>query len=132
MAAPQQPPPPPTGPSPGSVPSARPPGAGPQTTGLPPPPSSPAAHAADLERQIRRRSWIAAIAIVIAIAAAGVALYLAIDTRDNSATKKDLKEITSTKEAAASEGLFGRLTLAEVARLAETPQTAITVDPNRG
>ena len=115
------------------MPSARPPGVGPQTTGLPPAPTSPAAHAADLERQIRKRSWIAAIAIVIALAAAGVALYLAIDTRDNSATKKDLKELTSTNEAAASEGLLG-LTLVEAVRLVEAPQTApaLAADPNRG
>ena len=104
--------PPPTGP----IPSGRPPAPGPQPTGLPAPPSSPAAHAADLERQIRRRSWVASIAILIALAAAGVALYLAIDTRDNSATKQDLKELTPTKEAAAVDASIA-MTLPAAARL---------------
>lgn len=67
---------------------------------LPPPPSSAAAHAADLERQIRRRSWLAALAIAAALAAAGVALYLAIDTRDNSVKKDELRELTPATKTA--------------------------------
>lgn len=69
---------------------------------MPPAPSSAAAHAADLERQIRRRSWLAALGIALALAAAGVALYFALDTRDNSVKKDELQGLTPATEASGS------------------------------
>ena len=68
-----------------------------------PPESGPSAdataHAADLERQIRQRTWIAAIGIIIALAGSAVAIYLAIDARDNGASKEDFINLQQKQEA---------------------------------
>ena len=96
--------PPQQGPPPGARPGGAPPAGAARPAPYPPapapPPSSAAAHAADLERQIRRRSWIAGLAIVLALAAAGVALYFALDTRDNSVTKDELPELIQKEQSA--------------------------------
>ncbi len=96
--------PPQQGPPPGAQPAGAPPPGPARPAPYPPapapPPSSAAAHAADLERQIRRRSWIAGLAIVLALAAAGVALYFALDTRDNSVTKDELPKLIQKEQSA--------------------------------
>ena len=95
--------PPQQGPPPGARPGGAPASAArpaPYPPAPAPPPSSAAAHAADLERQIRRRSWIAGLAIVLALAAAGVALYFALDTRDNSVTKDELPKLIQKEQSA--------------------------------
>jgi septal ring factor EnvC (AmiA/AmiB activator) len=48
---------------------------------------------ADLDRKLTTRSYIGAAAAVMALAAAIVAIVLAVDTRENSASKGDVKRI---------------------------------------
>ncbi|MGI9556666.1 MAG: hypothetical protein ACR2N5_01860 [Solirubrobacterales bacterium] len=102
MASPQQQPPRRT--TQGAPPATGAPGAGaPPPAG---PPSPAAAHAADLERALRRRTWVASLAIIVALAAAGVALYIALDNRENKADKIDEKDDKNdnNNNSAAEEG----------------------------
>lgn len=63
------------------------------------PPADASAHASDLERQIRQRTWIVAIGIIIVLAGSAVAIYLAIDARDNNASKEDFINLQQEQEA---------------------------------
>lgn len=48
---------------------------------------------AQLERELRTRSRIAAGAVIVALAASGVAIYFALDSPDDAATKSELNEV---------------------------------------
>jgi uncharacterized protein HemX len=54
---------------------------------------------AELERKQARTTYFGAIVVLIAIAAAGAALYFGITTKDDSATKGDFDELNSRVDA---------------------------------
>ncbi len=57
-------------------------------------PGGPTARIAQVDRKLGTRTWAGAVLLVLALAAAIVALVIALDARDNSATKDEVDQVS--------------------------------------